>query len=150
MDYNQDFGVNRLHVLDDTNVSCDKNACAIFNGGIYVEKDIYAANIHIKNFKNNHLKSNLLDVSKCNINLLDVSKCNINDLTVNKLNVKESVCPNDFLSSATLGTCDKKWNGVYSTNGYFQTINGNICNLKNLKYDNLITICSVQNKPVLQ
>lgn len=138
MDYNQDFGVNRLHVLDDTNVSCDKNACAIFNGGIYVEKDIHAANIHIRNFNNNYLQSNLIDASSANITNLEVKN----------LSVINSLCPSDILTTATLGSCEKKWNGVHATNGQFQVVNTNTSNIKNLKYDNLVTVACVQNIPI--
>ena len=198
MDYNQDFGVNRLHVLDDTNVSCDKNACAIFNGGIYVEKDIHAANIHIRNFKNTYIcttnadisradistaiisraniefadismakinsldtsmanisradisrsKIDFADISKANISRADISKANIAELDVKILNISEGIYPTDILTTATLGSCDKKWNGVYATNGNFQVVNTNTCNTKNLKYDNLVTVACVQNIPI--
>ena len=138
MDYNQDFAVNRLHVLDDTNVSCDKNACAVFNGGIYVEKDIHAANIHIRNFKNKYLSTSVLDVSTGNVQ----------NLNVKNITVLDSICPSDILTTATLGCCDKKWNAVYATNGNFQVINTNTSNIKNLKYENMLTIVSIQDIPI--
>ncbi len=132
MDYNQDFGINRLQVLDDTNVTCDKNACAIFNGGIYVEKDIHANNIHLRNFKNSYM---------CSINA-DISTANIDTI-----NVKNGIFPSNPLSSATIGSNEKKWNEVYATNGNFQVINTNTANTKNLKYENLITYASTQTIP---
>jgi len=137
MDYNQDFAINRLHVLDDTNVTCDKNACAIFNGGIYVEKDIHANNICIRNFKNNYISSKNADISTANI------------VTGNfqTINIKNGIYPSDTLSTATIGSNEKKWNEIYGTNGIFQVINTNTANIKNLKYENLITYASNQIIP---
>lgn len=137
MDYNQDFAINRLHVLDDTNVTCDKNACAIFNGGIYVEKDIYANNIQIRNFKNSYISSKTADISTANILVANFDTAN----------VKNGIFPSDILSTATIGSNEKKWSEIYGTNGNFQVINTNTANIKNLKYENLITCVSSQTIP---
>jgi len=142
MDYNQDFAINRLQVLDDTNVTCDKNACAIFNGGIYVEKDIYANNIKIKNFKNNYICSKQADISTANI---ETGKIHIGNFQ--SINIKNGIYPSDIMSNATIGSNDKKWNEIYGTNGNFQVINTNTANTKNLKYENLITYVSTQTIP---
>ena len=87
MDYNQDSAINRLHVLDDTNVTCDKNACAIFNGGIYVEKDIHARNIYIKNLKNTEL---------------DISNGNIKIINSNTINVANGIYPSCIPTTSTI------------------------------------------------
>lgn len=147
MDYNQDFAINRLHVLDDTNVTCDKNACAIFNGGIYVEKDIHANNIHIRNLKNNNISAVFADISTANITTANISTTNITTGNFQTINIKNSICPTDTITNASIGSNDKKWNAVYSTNGNFQVINTNTANTKNLKYDNLITFASMQTIP---
>jgi len=140
MDYNQDIAINRLHVLDDTNVTCDKNACAIFNGGIYVEKDIYAANINIRNFQNKYINSTRGDISFCIFESVDVSTGKFNEINVN-----QGIYPSDIFTTATLGSNTKKWNSVYATNGNFQVTNSNTCNLKNLKYENLVIVPCIQN-----
>ena len=40
MENNQDFALNRLNVLDESPASSDKSGCAVFSGGINVEKNI--------------------------------------------------------------------------------------------------------------
>jgi hypothetical protein len=195
MDYNQDFAINRLHVLDDTNVTCDKNACAVFNGGIYVEKDIHAANIHIRNFKNSYISSTCADISLSNIDtaniksantkflyadtldainvdissadiktayiineyvdVLDARLANINsgifqriDVSAgnfNEINVSKGIYPSDIFTTATIGSEKNKWNSIYARNGNFQFTYSDTCYLKNLTYENLITIPCIQN-----
>lgn len=135
MDYNQDFAINRLHVLDDTNVTCDKNACAVFNGGIYVEKDIHARNIHIRDFKNKYICSKNADISNANIDILNT----------NTINVSHNILPTDSLNTSTIGTCELKWNAIHAVNGFFQVVNTNTSNVKNFKYENLTTIPCVHN-----
>jgi len=56
MDYNQDCAFNRIHILDDTPANNEKSACAIFDGGINVNKNIYTTDILSKYIETDKLK----------------------------------------------------------------------------------------------
>ena len=56
MDYNQDCAFNRIHILDDTPANNENSACAIFDGGINVNKNIYTTDILAKYIETDKLK----------------------------------------------------------------------------------------------
>jgi hypothetical protein len=71
MDYNQDCAFNRIHILDETIANSDKAGCAIFNGGINVNKNIYTKEINADYIQVKKIK--VLDLCNLISNIIDKS-----------------------------------------------------------------------------
>ena len=125
MEYNQDCAFNRIHILDETIANSDKAGCAIFNGGINVNKNIYAKEI--------------------NCDYIEVKKIKVFDSIgiQNDIKIEGSIYPIDNISKSSLGSTSHKWNKLYLIDGNIQTIKSHNINTKNIKIENQTLVASI-------
>ena len=123
MDSNQDNACNRLQVLDDSVADSDKSGCAVFAGGINVEKNILTHDLCC-----DFIKTDMLKV--------------FNSISVqNDIKIEGHIIPIGICNKSSLGTCDNKWNKLYCIESHLQNLNSINANIKNLKIDNLRLSC---------
>ena len=129
MDYNQDCAFNRIHILDETIANSDKAGCAIFNGGINVNKNIYTKEI--------------------NADYIQVKKIKVLDSIgiQNDIKIEGSIYPIDNISKSSLGSSTNKWNKLYLIDGNIQTIHSHNINTKNIKIENQKIVASIIDIP---
>jgi hypothetical protein len=129
MDYNQDCAFNRIQILDETVANSDKAGCAIFNGGINVNKNIYTKEI--------------------NADYIEVKKIKVFDSIgiQNDIKIEGSIYPIDNISKSSLGSISNKWNKLFLIDGNIQTINSHNINTKNIKIENQKLVASIIDIP---
>jgi hypothetical protein len=114
MDNLQDIGYNRLHILDDTEADKDKSGCAVFEGGINVEKNILAKSICCDNIETEMLKI-------------------FNNLIIqNNIKIGRDIIPIHQYNSCTIGNKINKWQKIYCVEGLYSNIISNTINTNNL------------------
>jgi hypothetical protein len=125
MDYNQDQAFNSLRVLDDTYARSVREACAIFGGGIYVDKNIIACKMEATNIESENVKvSDSLAVQ-------------------NNIYTDGCIVPLNAYSAAQLGSLALKWNNIYSVNTCTDEITSVNANLKNTFIENIYLTANV-------
>jgi predicted nucleic acid-binding Zn-ribbon protein len=129
MDYNQDCAFNRIHILDDTPANNENNGCAVFDGGINVNK-----NIHTKDLCSDYIETSKLKV----FGSIGIQQ---------DIRIEGSIYPIDGTCTSTLGSTSNKWDNLYLINGNIQTLNANTINIKNINIQNQFLIGSIINIP---
>ena len=125
MDYNQDCAFNRIQILDETVANSDKAGCAIFNGGINVNKNIYTKEI--------------------NADYIEAKKIKVFDSIgiQNDIKIEGSIFPIDKYGKSSLGSSTNKWNKLFLIDGNIQTIHSHNINTKNIKIENQKLVASI-------
>lgn len=126
MESNQDLAVNTLTVLDDTGASTDRTACAVFNGGINVVKNIITCD---------------LDAS-----IVVACKAKITDcMSVQKnLYVEGSILPFTCYSTAALGSSTSKWNNIHAICADIQQVSSSKLCTKSISLENMqVIVCTI-------
>ena len=125
MENNQDYALNRLNVLDESPASSDKSGCAVFSGGINVEKNIICNEICT-----DFIQTDILKV--------------FDTLVVQKnIKVDGSVLPIETCNFSNLGSNSNKWNKLFAVESNIQNLNTINGIIKNLKIENIkiMTTC---------
>jgi hypothetical protein len=118
MENNQDYAFNTLNILDESYADSHKNGCAVFNGGIYVDKNIHTNFLFSENAEVDNLK--IFDT-------LCVQKC---------IKIEGDILPLDTCNLSYLGTPNHKWDHIYSINTNTQNLISIHSDIKNLKINN--------------
>jgi hypothetical protein len=114
MDNLQDIGYNRIHVIDDTEADKDRSGCAVFEGGINVEKNILVKSICCNNIE------------------LDTLKVYNNIIIQNNIKIGGDIIPIYDMNKCKLGNKDNKIQKIFCIEGLYNTIKTNTINVNNL------------------
>jgi hypothetical protein len=120
MDNLQDVAFNQLTILDHSCADHDKSGCAVFAGGINVEKNIIV----------NEIDTQYLHVKK-------ILKVHDSIIVQNEIKVDGCIQPIDQLNYSSLGTITNKWHKIYATDVHLQNMNAINVNCKNANIINL-------------
>jgi hypothetical protein len=124
MEQNQDSTTNKLIVLDDT-IATSNDGCATFNGGILVEKNVYACDI-------------------CAIGA-EVSSLKVLDsMSVkNTLHANGNIVPASTMNTSTVGSITHKFENMYSLGADIHTVKSSHIDSTDAKLTNIQTIYDV-------
>lgn len=127
MENNQDQAFNRIHILDDSGADDGQNGCAVFNGGINVNKNIQCCD----------LDTNMINAQNAKIyNTLSVQ---------NNIYTDGDILPLTKYSSSSLGSNNQKWNSINGINANIQQLNVVNSTIKNSTIDNILLSSSITN-----
>jgi hypothetical protein len=124
MDCNQDCAFNSIHILDDTPATIEKTGCAVFDGGINVNK-----NINTKELSADYIETKKIKVFES----MGIQ---------NDIKIEGSIIPIDPCNKSSLGLNTNKWSQLYLIDGHIQKINSHNINVKNIKIENQRIIVS--------
>ena len=124
MEFNQDQAFNTIHVLDDTEAH-GRVACAVFNGGVIIKKNIIACS----------LDAQLIQGKDVQIS---------NELAVqHNIYTDGSVLPLTEYSTACLGSESAKWNKINCVDTRTQELTSVNATLKNTTIENMYLVNNV-------
>lgn len=119
MDFQQDLAVNSLNVLNKMCATDFNNACAVFEGGISIKKNIIAKEIETDMIETKNLKIS-------------------DDMSVQRdLYVEGTILPFSPYSTGSIGTNINKWNELHVINANIQNLDTNNATIGNVFLENI-------------